>query len=366
MKFSIERERLLKPLQQVVGAVEKRQTMPILSNVLIRAETSRLELVATDLEVEWVADMEHSVASPGVVTVPARKLLDICKALPEGATVGLHHEGDRLLVSSGRSRFTLSTLPADDYPSLEEMRANLSLEVTQRELLDLIERTSFAMAVQDVRYYLNGLMFEVEPGTVRTVATDGHRLSLCAIESIVETQEGLQLILPRKGVMELSRLLERVDDTVRLELGASHLRAVFSGLQFTSKLIDGRFPDYKRVVPEDDGHVLKVDRELLKQALGRTAILSNDKVRGVRMELGENLLKLQSHNPEQEEAEEELEVEYAGPAMEIGFNSTYLLDVVTHLEGEIMEIKFRMSGASIVIRDQVMPRAIYVVMPIRL
>ena len=366
MKISIEREVLLKPLQQVIGAVEKRQTMQILGNVLLRAELGELRLVATDLEIELVAEIQHAVEVPGQVTVPARKLLDICRALPDGALIELRKEGERFVVSSGRSKFTLSTLPVEDFPSLDDMQSEQAFSVQQRELLELIERTSFAMAQQDVRYYLNGLMVEMEPNVVRSVATDGHRLSLCEIAATTGAEESRQVIVPRKGVMELARLLEHSDELVSVEVGGNHIRCSFSGLRYTSKLIDGRFPDYKRVVPSDDGSLLQVSREGLRQALSRTAILSNEKYRGVRMELSRNSLKLQAHNPEQEEAEEELAVVYEGPELEIGFNVNYLMDVVAHLEGEDLAIRLRDSGSSVLVRDGTLTHALYVVMPIRL
>ncbi|MFP4682055.1 MAG: DNA polymerase III subunit beta [Ectothiorhodospira sp.] len=366
MRFSIQREALLKPLQQVIGAVEKRQTMPILGNVLIRADEQGLSLVATDLEVEWLAHWDHQVDQPGQTTVSARKLLDICRALPDEATIQVRQEEDRLMVVSGRSRFQLSTLPAADFPELETVKGGLTLEIPQREMLDLIERTAFAMAVQDVRFYLNGLMLEMERGRLRSVATDGHRLSLYEVQVAVETEQPQQVILPRKGVMELSRLLDRVDDPVCLEVGTNHLRAVFSGVRFTSKLIDGRFPDYRRVIPQEEGHVMKVDREVLRQALSRTAILSNEKYRGVRMELTRDRLVLQAHNPEQEEAEAELEVEYQGPDLEIGFNVSYLTDVMGHLGGEHVRMGLRDAASSVLVKDSDFAQALYVVMPIRL
>lgn len=367
MKISINREVLLKPLQQVIGAVEKRQTMPILGNVLLKAQAGELSLIATDLEVELMASVAHDeVDIAGSVTLSARKLLEICRALPEGAMIDLRCEGDRAVIASGRSKFTVSTLPAADFPFLEEITPEVSFSLMQRELLELLDRTSFAMAVQDVRYYLNGLLLEIEPGMVRTVGTDGHRLSLCERENLTHAAETRQVILPRKGVMEMARLLDRQDEPVTIQLSANHFRASFSGLRFTSKLIDGRYPDYKRVIPQEDGALLRVDRELLRQALGRAAILSNEKFRGVRMTINGDVLKLQAHNPDQEEAEDELSVVYDGQPMEIGFNAGYLMDVLAHLEGEEMSMRVRDPGSSVLIRDGVLSHALYVVMPIRL
>ncbi|SEQ30420.1 DNA polymerase-3 subunit beta [Ectothiorhodospira magna] len=366
MKLNIQREVLLKPLQQVIGAVEKRHTMQILGNVLLRCDGTHLKMTATDLEVELVAEIEHTAEEAGDITLPARKLLDICRALPESAEIRIQVAGERAVISSGRSRFILTTLPVGDFPNLDEIQGLIEFSLTEKEFLTLIDRTAFAMANQDARYYLNGLMLEMEKGTVRMVATDGHRLSLCALESILDTEQVHQVIIPRKGVLELSRLLEYRDDPVRIQIAANHLRVRVAGLCFTTKLIDGRFPDYRRVIPREGEQVLQVDRELLRQALGRTAILSNEKYRGVRIELSTDNMKLQSHNPDQEEAEEEMEVEYRGHPLEIGFNVTYLMDVVTHLKGEHLQATFKDAGSSVLIRDMGFEDALYVIMPMRL
>jgi DNA polymerase III subunit beta len=366
MRFSIQREGLLKPLQQVIGAVERRQTMPILANVLIRAEEGQLSVTTTDLEVELVAQVGDVSATPGDVTVPARKLLDICRALPDEAAMELKADGDRVVITSGRARFTLSSLPAADFPALEEIATSKELEITERELRHLILRTSFAMANQDVRYYLNGLMLEVEENGVRTVATDGHRLALCELRTPVEAAASQQVIVPRKGVQELLRLLEDRDDRVRLQIGSSHIRVTLPQLRFTSKLIDGRFPDYERVIPRDGDQVMRVEREALRKALARASILSNEKYRGIRLVLDEGRLRIQAHNPEQEEAEDEIEAEYKGTALEIGFNVTYLLDVLNTVEGDTVEATFKDASSSVLISDPGARDALYVVMPMRL
>jgi DNA polymerase III subunit beta len=366
MRFSIQREGLLRPLQQVIGAVERRQTMPILANVLIRADKSVVSVTTTDLEVELVAQVDEVNASDGEVTLPARKLLDICRALPEEAQLELNADGDRVVVTSGRSRFTLSTLPAADFPALDDIAVSKELEISERELRHLILKTSFAMANQDVRYYLNGLMLEVEENGVRTVATDGHRLALCELKTTVDVSSSQQVIVPRKGVQELLRLLEDSDERVRLQIGSSHIRVTLPGLRFTSKLIDGRFPDYERVIPRDGDQVMRVERESMRKALSRASILSNEKYRGIRLVLGEGHLRIQAHNPEQEEAEDEIEAEYTGKAMEIGFNVTYLLDVLNTVEGDTVEATFKDANSSVLLRDPGATDALYVVMPMRL
>jgi len=365
MKFSATREAILKPLQTVVGVVERRQTMPILSNVLLAAEGGKLRVTATDLEVEIVADAEVKVESSGEVTVPGRKLHEICRAIPEGTTIEVALNGERLTVKAGRSRFTLSTLRAADFPAVEEIAAKQTLRLTREDLRQLIDKTHFSMAQQDVRYYLNGLLLETERKTLRAVATDGHRLALSEITLGTAATRDEQLIVPRKGVLELNRLLEGEGD-VEVALGANHIRVQIEGIRLTSKLIDGRFPEYARVIPNQPKHVITADRNLLRQALQRTAILSNEKYRGVRLELGANSVILQANNPEQEEAVETLEVEYSGDAMEIGFNVNYLLDALAAVPSEQVELGVQDSNSSCLIREPGESKTKFVVMPMRL
>ena len=303
MKLTAAREALLKPLQAVIGVVERRQTMPILANVLLVARDGDLAITATDLEVELVANTGVQVDTPGEVTVPGRKLLDICRALPDDAAIAISQSGDKLMVRSGRSKFSLTTLPAAEFPTVEDINAGQSLTVSQAVLGRLLEKTHFSMAQQDVRYYLNGLLLETGDGALRGVATDGHRLALC--EADLEGGKGpeQQVIVPRKGVLELQRLMDGEGD-LTIELGTNHVRIQLDGIRFTSKLIDGRFPEYDRVIPQDNSNALKADRALFKGALQRTAILSNEKYRGIRLIIRNGNMVLQAHNPEQEEAEE--------------------------------------------------------------
>jgi DNA polymerase-3 subunit beta len=365
MKFSAAREAVLKPLQTVVGVVERRQTMPILSNVLLAVRGHRLAITATDLEVEMVAEGEVDGQGDGEITVPGRKLHEICRALPDGAKVELALSGERLTVKAGRSRFTLSTLRATDFPTIDQIAAKQSLKVGKPELRRLIEKTHFSMAQQDVRYYLNGLLLETERRKLRAVATDGHRLAWSEIELEAGANRDEQLIVPRKGVLELLRLLDG-EGAVDVALGASHIRVQFNDVRFTSKLIDGRFPEYSRVIPTDPRNIVKADRELLRHALHRTAILSNEKYRGVRLELSTNSMVLQANNPEQEEAIETLEVEYAGDALEIGFNVTYLLDAIAAVDSEHVEIGMTDANSSCLIREPGGQSTKFVVMPMRL
>lgn len=367
MKFEIKREALLKPLQQIIGVVERRQTLPVLANILINAGPDKITFTATDLEVELQASTETSVAEPGEITLPARKMVDICRTLPEAATVEVTVDQDRATVRSGRSRFTLATLPAAEFPVIEDMRSSLKFSLPQRDLRELIERTHFAMAQQDVRYYLNGLLFEPLEGKLRAVATDGHRLALCDMGTAVGASGSQQVIVPRKGVQELLRVLGDVDEPLEVAIGSNHIRANMAGMHFTSKLIDGRFPDYDRVVPEGGDKRLLAGRETLRQALARASILSNEKYRGVRLSLEDGVLRIQAHNPEQEEAEEELEVDYQGEALEIGFNVTYLLEALAAITGEQVQLTFKDANSSCLIEETAgaVPCK-YVVMPMRL
>ncbi len=370
MKFSIARDTLIKPLNLVAGVVERRQTLPILSNVLIALEGSKLSLTGTDLEVELVGRLD--LETPGVdgdVTVPARKLVDICKSLPEGSNIEFSVEGGKATVKAGRSRFTLSTLPAADFPAVEANAGDISLEMEQALVKQLIDGTAFAMAQQDVRYYLNGLYFEVLGGRLRVVATDGHRLALATAPQRVEATD-LGVIIPRKGVLELSRLLEGTAP-IALSIGTNHIRATTEQFTFTSKLVDGKFPDYERVIPKNPDKLVVGDRAELKQAFTRTAILSNEKYRGVRLRLSQNSLDITANNPEQEQAEEVVAVEYGGAEMEIGFNVSYLLDVLSVLSQAQVRLCLSDEASSALLEhaqqpsDQE-PERLYVVMPMRL
>jgi len=365
MKLSAAREAILKPLQTVVGVVERRQTMPILSNVLLSVEGTKLQITATDLEVEIVAEAEVKTDAGGEITVPGRKLHDIFRALPEGVNVEISLSGERLTIKAGRSRFTLSTLRATDFPTIDEIAAKQTLRVSRADLRRLVEKTHFSMAQQDVRYYLNGLLLETDKKRLRAVATDGHRLALSEVDLVGAATRDEQLIVPRKGVLELSRLLEG-EGEVQLALGANHIRVQLDGIRLTSKLIDGRFPEYARVVPNQPKNVIKADRNLFRQALQRTAILSNEKYRGVRLELSPNNVVLQANNPEQEEAVETLEVEYSGETMEIGFNVNYLLDALAAVDSEQVEFGVTDANSSCLIREPGTDATKFVVMPMRL
>lgn len=365
MKLSATREDILTPVQNVIGVVERRQTLPVLSNVLLSARNDRLSVTGTDLEVELVSSVGLSVQTAGEVTVPGRKFLDILRSLPEGAAVTLSTEGDRLVVRAARSRFTLSTLPAAEFPVVQEINAQQVLRLSQADFRKLIDRTHFSMAQQDVRYYLNGMLLESEGGKLRAVATDGHRLALCEANLLARVTGKQQVILPRKGVLELQRMLAEQGE-VELSVGTNHVRCQIGDVRFTSKLIDGRFPEYGRVIPSNANRVIDADRGILKQSLSRTAILSNEKYRGIRLNIKPNLLTLQAHNPEQEEAEDQIEVGYAGEEIEIGFNVTYLLDALSVIDTDRVQIALTDSNSSCLITAATADGAKYVVMPMRL
>jgi DNA polymerase III subunit beta len=365
MKLTAEREKLLAPLQAVIGVVERRQTMPVLANVLLGVGQGKLSITATDLEVELVATTEVMVQQGGDITVPGRKFLDILRALPEKAAITITVEGEKLVIRAGRSRFSLSTLPATEFPVIEDINSQQTVQITRKDLLRLLEKTHFSMAQQDVRYYLNGMLLEIDGQTLRAVATDGHRLALCEVTLANKAKSSQQVIVPRKGVLELQRILTE-DGSADIAIGTNHVRAQIGDVRFTSKLIDGRFPEYSRVIPAAAATAIRADRDVLRQALQRTAILSNEKYRGIRVTVKKNVITVQAHNPEQEEAEEEIEVAYSGADLEVGFNVNYLLDALAAIDGQEVELGLTDSNSSCLIRSPGNASARYVVMPMRL
>jgi len=366
MRFTLQREAFLKPLAQVVNVVERRQTLPVLANFLVQVQNGQLSLTGTDLEVEMVSRIAVEDAQDGETTIPARKLFEIIRALPDGSRITVSQTGDKITVQAGRSRFTLATLPSNDFPSVDEVEATERVAIGEATLKELIERTAFAMAQQDVRYYLNGLLFDLRGDALRTVATDGHRLALCETDLAKPSGSKRQIIVPRKGVTELQRLLEGGDREIELEVGRSHVRVKRDDVTFTSKLIDGRFPDYEAVIPIGADREVKVDREALRASLQRAAILSNEKYRGIRVEVSPGNLKISAHNPEQEEAQEEIEADTTVSDLAIGFNVNYLLDALSALRDEEVIIQLRDSNSSALVRESSSEKSRHVVMPLRL
>lgn len=366
MRFSLQREVLLKPLQQVINVVERRHTLPVLGNLLLQVNDGRLAMTGSDTEVEMVSRCAVDDSQDGDTTVPARKLFDIVRALPDGSRVTIACSGEKASVQASRSRFTLATLPANDFPSIDEMELLERVSLPEAVLKELIERTAFGMAQQDVRYYLNGLLLDLRENLLRCVATDGHRLALCEADLPDGVNARKQIIVPRKGVLELQRLLEGGDRNVTLEVCRNHLRIHREDVTFTSKLIDGRFPDYDAVIPIGANKEVLLDREALRAALQRAAILSNEKYRGVKLEVSPGQLRIVAHNPEQEEAQEELEADTQIDDLAIGFNVNYLLEALSVLRDDKVLILLRDANSSALLREASNDKTRHVVMPLRL
>lgn len=366
MELKINRDALLKPLQLVSGVVERRQTLPILGNVLLKSVGDQLSITATDLEIEMVTQVPLMSGSEGETTVPARKFIDICRALPEGANIIFALEDERAVLRCGKSRFVLATLSPTEFPNIDSFDASLTFDVAQGQFKRLIDQTQFAMAQQDVRYYLNGLLLEFYADKIRAVATDGHRLALCDIEAQTSAREVQQIILPRKAVAELGKLLDGADQPVTVRVGSNHIQFTTAQVSFISKLIDGRFPDYQRVVPMGGDKIVLADRDTLRGALSRASILSNEKYRSVRLTLGSASLRVLAHNPEQEEAEEEIAVDYDGPALEIGFNASYVMDALAAVPAGDVRLELTDQNSCCLIRQPESEACKYVVMPMRL
>ncbi|HEX7270942.1 MAG TPA: DNA polymerase III subunit beta [Casimicrobiaceae bacterium] len=362
----IPRDALLKPLQAVSGIVERRHTLPILANVLLEQKDGRLFVTATDLEMQITANSELAGKQEQSVTVGARKLQDLLRALPEGATLTVETASGKMTVRAARSRFNLQTLPATDYPRMslaKEQQQNISLP--QRQFRGLLKLAEFAMAQQDIRYYLNGMLLVIDKGTLQAVATDGHRLSYASI-SVPGDYARQEVILPRKTVLELGKLLEDSDAALAIDILANQVRLRFSNIELVSKVVDGKFPDYNRVIPTAHSKRLELSRSELLQALQRAAILSNEKFRGVRLVLASGQLKIICTNSEQEEAEEELEVDYRGEGLDIGFNITYLLDVLQNVTTDKVVLSLGDANSSALITMQDRADYKYVVMPMRI
>jgi DNA polymerase III subunit beta len=362
-----KRDEILGPLAAVSGIIERRHTLPILSNVLIDRAADTLSFLATDIEIQISARSGLGAAAEArPVTVGARKLLDILRALPESAEVTLQQQDKRLVVKAGKSRFTLQTLPAEDFPRLAKPAGEAArFKLEQKALRRLLALVQYAMAQQDIRYYLNGLLMVVEERSLKLVATDGHRLALATLKLAADLPRQ-EVIVPRKTVLELSKLLADSNDEVNVELSSTQAAFSFGSVELVSKLVDGKFPDYTRVIPTQHKNTLQTGREPLRQALLRAAILSNEKFRGVRWVLGEGSLKIVSSNAEQEEAHEELEVNYSGDPLDIGFNVNYLLDVLNNVSGNEIECAFGDSASSALISYPSEKDFKYVVMPMRI
>jgi len=364
--FKGSRDQFLTPLQAVCGIVEKRHTLPILSNVLIEKKGERLTLLATDIEMQIRTGTPSGGKEEVAVTVAARKLQDILRSLPDSAEVSLSLDERRLQLKAGKSRFNLQTLPAEDFPRMAEASATPTLlRLTQKQFKRLLGLVQYAMAQQDIRYYLNGLLLVATQNEIRLVATDGHRLAYVS-EEIAGHHDRIEVILPRKTVLELSRQLADNDEPLEIALAGTQARFSFGEVEFVSKLIDGKFPDYERVIPQQQNKILSLDRSLLQHCLQRAAILTNEKFRGVRLVLSPGSLKILSTNAENEEAQEEIEVEYSGDELDIGFNVNYLVDVLNNVSSDVIEVRLADSNSSALMMLPDNERFKYVVMPMRI
>lgn len=364
--FKGPRDQILVPLQSVCGIVEKRHTLPILSNVLMEKDGERLTLLATDIEIQITTQTPTVGSEKAAMTVGARKLQDILRSLPETAEVSLALDDKRLQLRAGKSRFNLQTLPAEDFPRMTRADGQESrLTLTQKQLKRLLGLVQYAMAQQDIRYYLNGLLLVVKGNELRVVATDGHRLAYAA-ETVTDPGAAMEVILPRKTVLELSRQLGDNDDALDVTLTPTQARFAFGDIELVSKLIDGKFPDYERVIPQHHNKIVRLTRDVLLHSLLRAAILTNEKFRGVRLVLGTGSLKIISTNAEQEEAQEEIEIEYAAEALDVGFNVTYLLDVLNNVSAETIELHLADANSSALFVLPGNDTFKYVVMPMRI
>lgn len=366
--LQIERDALLTPLQAVTGIVEKRHTLPILSNVLIERKQEKLNLIATDLEIQITTSCEAGGKSTDdqSLTVSARKLQDILRSLPDGVETTLDVQANKVQLKAGKSRFNLQTMPADDFPKMANAGdSQARFSIPQKTLQELLLLVQYAMAQQDIRYYLNGLLLVLDGSKIKVVATDGHRLSY-AEGTLANTHDKREVILPRKAVMELSRQLSSGDAEVEIEIYASQVRFRYGNSELVTKIIDGKFPDFTRVIPVNYKKLIRVSREELLRSLQRAAILSNEKFRGVRWMLTDNSLRISCTNTEQEEAQEEMEVSYSGEALDVGFNITYLLDVLNNVHTNEIECSFGDANSSMLITIPGRDDFRYVVMPMRI
>lgn len=366
MKFTINREQLLVPLQQIVNVIEKRQTMPILANVLMQLDGNRITFTGTDLEVQIVAHVDIESDSHGAITVPARKLLDICRLLPQQSAIKLEVDGDKVKVASGRGRYVLSSLPADDYPEFAETAMDCEFSLPVGLLKKALDKTTFAMGNQDVRYYLNGLLLHLSNSQLKLVASDGHRLALFEDRLTEPTGQEIRVIVPRKGVIELARLLGDGDEPLLVQLSSNNIRVCGNGFVFLAKLIDAKYPDFSKVMQQAFIEPLHVDKLAFKEALTRVAILSNEKFRGITLDIAADRMLVSAHNPEHEEAEDELAIVYAGGRVNIGFNVQYLLEAVSNLDGEQAKITLATNNSCIFVDEAETSSYRYVVMPMRL
>ena len=366
MKFIINREFLLSPLQQIVGVIEKRQTMPVLANVLMVVSDEFLTLTGTDLEIQIVAKVSVTDASAGSITVPARKLLDLCRLLPNGSDIQLEQQNDKVKLVSNRSKFSLSCLPSEHYPEFAESEMDKKFTINAGKFKKALEKTIFCMANQDVRYYLNGLMLNISNNKIKLVASDGHRLSI--FEGQIDEQTGYEtrIILPRKGVLELYRLLENLDTELTVMFSTNNIKVTIGHLVFTAKLVDAKYPDFGKVFQQAFYEPISLPKLALKETLTRVAVLANEKFKGVTFDIAQGSMKISTHNPEHDEAEEELSIDYQGEELSIAFNAQYLLDAVSNLDSDMAVLTIASNASSCFIDEPSECGYKFIVMPMRL
>jgi DNA polymerase III subunit beta len=366
MKFIINRETLLTPLQQLVGVIEKRQTMPVLANVLLVVDDDSLTLTGTDLEIQIVAEVSVTNSSPGAITIPARKLLDLCRLLPNGASIQLEQQNEKVKLLSNRSKFSLSCLPAEHYPKFAESEMDKQFTVKAGKFKKALEKTIFCMANQDVRYYLNGLLLNISNNRMKLVASDGHRLSI--YEDRLEEQTGYEsrIILPRKGVLELYRLLENVETELTVMFSNNNIKVTIGNLIFSAKLVDAKYPDFGKVFQQTFYEPISLPKQELKETLTRVAVLSNEKLKGISFEITSGYVKISAHNPEHDEAEEEINIDYKGEPLTIAFNAQYVLDAVSNLDSDIAVLTIASNASSCFIDEPSQCEYKFIVMPMRL
>ncbi|MDQ3058924.1 MAG: DNA polymerase III subunit beta [Pseudomonadota bacterium] len=360
-------DKLLAVLQSVAGIVERRHTLPILANVLIRKSGAQLQLTTSDLEIQIRTSAElDGDAGDFSTTVGARKLIDILRSMPSDQTVSLESSQNKLILKGGKSRFTLQTLPAEDFPLVQEAASfGPTFSVPQKVLKELLNQVSFAMAVHDIRYYLNGILFVAEGKQLSLVATDGHRLAFSSATLDVEVPKQ-EVILPRKTVLEMQRLLSDKEGAIEMRFAGNQAQFSFEGMEFVTKLVEGKFPDYNRVIPKNHKNIITLGREPLLRSLQRTAILTSEKFKGVRLNIEPGTLRVASNNAEQEEAVDELDIDYGGDAIEIGFNVTYLIDALNNMTQDMVKIELADSNSSALLTIPDNAAFKYVVMPMRI
>jgi len=366
MLFNIQRETLLAPLNQICGVVEKKGTLPILSNVLLRSDGDTLLLTTSDLDVEMRSTCVVDMQTPGEVTVPAQKFLDICKALPDGSMLTFSFDSGQCLITSGDSRFSLSTLPAQEFPLIDDMESYQPVAIGTTDLQRMLKQTVFCMAVQDVRYFLNGLLFEVLNNKLRCVSADGHRLALAECDYVNDSGLNKQVLIPRKGVLELQKMIRDMDQQVTINIGNNHVKIDIDHISMTSKLIDGKFPDYESVIPLDMENNFIADRNTLRQALQRVAILSNEQYKGVKFKITPNKLEIIGHNPDQEQAEDVITVKTDIENIETAFNVNYIMDATQAFQDDEIQFSFKEALSSCLIKHPERLDCRLVVMPLRI